>query len=124
TEEGQWTAMSFDVGLALAGDAAAADRVRSAIRPDPDPKKDAEGPGIQWALGLSTRLAHRDASVLGTIVDLWRRGGRVIRLQIGMSVLLADPAPPPLLPCDAFADALAADAGSRTSRAVGHSWKY
>ena len=48
--------------------------------------------GVQWALGLSTRLAHRDASVLGTIVDLWRRGGRVIRLQIGMGVLLADPA--------------------------------
>jgi hypothetical protein len=109
--------LALDVGLALAGDAAAADRVRAAITPADD------SDAVNWAIGLSTRLAHGDRTAIPTLVDLWSRGGDTTRLLIGLAVLLADPAPPDELPCDAWAEGLA-KGPNLTSHAIGHAWQF
>src|SRR5262245_22164733 len=91
---------SVDVGLALTGDSAAADRVLASITPVEEVN------GVNWAIGLSTRLAHGDRSAAAPLKAIWERGGDVTHLQLGMGVLLADPEPPDDLPCDEWADAL------------------
>lgn len=115
--EGDVWRATFDVGLALAGDAGARARLVSTLG-----APDAEWAAVHWAVGLATRLAHGDASVVDDLRLLWDRSGPTARLQLGVGVLLADPAPPASIPGDAWADALEAQ-GSWMARVVAHSWR-
>lgn len=110
--------LALDVGLVLAGDAAAGDRILAAAA-----SKRIESWAVhRWVLGLGVALAsgHRDAGA--TLVRLWDRvDDPETRLQIATSVLLADPAPPDDLPLDAWAEGLAGQP-TRVARTVAHAW--
>jgi len=110
--------LALDVGLVLAGDPSAGDRIFAAV---------AENRGNvwavhRWALGLGVALANGRRDVVPTLTMLWDRvDDPETRLQIATSVFLADPAPPDDLPLDAWAADLERQP-SRVARAVAHAW--
>lgn len=110
--------LALDVGLALAGDAAAGDRVLAAVTAQPMNLWAVH----RWALGLGVALAAGRTDAGPALTFLWDRvGDPETRLQIATAVLLADPAPPETLPLDAWAATLEGHP-TRVARTVGHAW--
>lgn len=110
--------LALDVGLVLAGDAAAGDRIFAAVAAQPMNVWAVH----RWALGLGVALASGRREAGPALTLLWDRvGDPETRLQIATAVLLADPAPPDDLPLDAWAQTLEGHP-TRVARAVAHAW--
>lgn len=116
-EEGR-RQLALDVGLVLAGDAAAGERILAAVAAQPMNVWAVH----RWALGLTVALAAGRRDVGPALTLLWDRvGDPETRLQIATGVLLAEAAPPDDLPLDAWATTLEGYP-TRTARAVAHAW--
>lgn len=108
---------AVDVGLAIAGDREARERVLAT----------AGQPGAFWYLqiycsGLSARLSQGDEAAVPRLLELWDRTSDLAsRLQFGLAVLLSDPSPPAAF--DRWADAMVTDP-ELVSRVVGHAWRF
>lgn len=112
------TREAVDVGLAIAGDVEARERVFALT-----------GAGSAWltalyGVGLAQRLSQGDATAIPRLVELWDRDDRLeVRLHLAEGVLLADPAPPQNPAWGRWADTLAASPGL-LARSTGHAARY
>lgn len=111
---------TLDVALALSEDPVALDRLDDHLR-DPE---NGEGYLLLYATGLVTRWSQGDSKAGSRLKDLWSHAtSPLARLHVGYGVLLSDMLPPPEIPADEWAEALAAGPHP-AQRVIPLAWHY